>query len=299
MAKMKLAMFRCCVTSLGLSEFETATSAVLKKLGVEFADSKDFNCCGYPLRNYNFKAYILCSARNWAVAEEKNVNILTGCNCCFGSLKRAEHSLSEDTPLREEINKSLRNEGLAYTGKIRTRHVLEVFHDDLGVDHIRGNVVNPFSGLKIAAHYGCHLLRPQSVVGFDRSLQPSKLDRLVEATGASVVSWQTKLDCCGSPLLGVNDELSKKLTERKLRGARDGGADLICTACPYCQIQFDRMRKTIKPRFPEEEGLRSMLYAQLLGLSLGLEPEELGMSGEGPVPAVEDQTSCGGRCACM
>jgi heterodisulfide reductase subunit B len=47
---MKYALLRCCTTAIYLEQYESSTDAVLKKLGVEFVDIKEFNCCGYPLK---------------------------------------------------------------------------------------------------------------------------------------------------------------------------------------------------------------------------------------------------------
>ena len=82
------------MTSMGLSQYETSSNAVLRELGIEFVDIDDFNCCGYPLKNLNFRAYLLSSARNLALAEKAGLDILTVCNCCYGSLKHAQHVLN-------------------------------------------------------------------------------------------------------------------------------------------------------------------------------------------------------------
>ncbi|MBI4763320.1 MAG: CoB--CoM heterodisulfide reductase iron-sulfur subunit B family protein [Deltaproteobacteria bacterium] len=271
------ALFRCCPTAVFLKQYETSTEAVLRKLGVPFLDIHEFNCCGYPLKNFDFKAYILASARNLSLAEKKGVHVLTFCNCCYNSLKQARHHLNQDGALREEINRTLGKEGLSYGQGMEVKHLFEVLLGDIGVEHIKARVIKTFKGLKIATHYGCHLLRPSRIICFDKALAPSKFDQLVEITGAESIPWRLKLECCGSPLLGIDDDLSLDLTQNKIQDAGQSGADYLCSACVYCQIQFDRVQerlvsgRSIQP-------LPSILYTQLLGLSLGIGEEDLGIN---------------------
>ncbi len=274
---MKIALFRCCVTAIGLDHFESSTNAVLRKLGIEFVDLKEFGCCGYPLRNFNFRAFVLASARNLALAERRGLNILTACNCCYGNLKHAAHLMKEDAALRDDINAALAREGLHYEGDIAAKHLLQILHDEIGIELIKASLKKTFRNLKIATHYGCHLLRPSDIAQFDQPFSPTKFDRLVTVTGAESISWSAKLDCCGSPLVGANSELSMDLTQKKLQSAREGGADYICVICPYCQMQFDTVQKIMVSRRGAKAVLPSILYPQLLGLCLEIPPQQLGI----------------------
>jgi heterodisulfide reductase subunit B len=275
---MDFAIFRCCPTSIFLKQYESSTDAVLKKLGIEFAEIKDFNCCGYPLKNIDFKTYVLSSARNLSLAEKKNLNIVTVCSCCYGSIKQAQQLLNEDDSLKEEINATLVKEGLKYRGDIEVKHFFEVLYKDIGPEHIRANIVKTFKDLKIAAHYGCHLLRPREITQIDNSGVDSIFDQLVEITGAESIDWPTKGDCCGSPMWGIYDDLSMDLTEKKIIQAGQSGADYLCVACVYCQLQFDRVQKVLISRRAAKTQLPSILYPQLLGLGLGIESEVLGIN---------------------
>lgn len=275
---MKFALLRCCTTPIVLKQYEWSTNAVFEKLGVELVDIKEASCCGYPLRNFNFRAYVLASTRNLALSERENLDLVTICNCCYGSLKRAAHFMKVDTSIRKDINTALEKEGLRYEGDIQAKHLLQILYEDVGVETIKEMVVKPFDGLEIATHYGCHLLRPRKVAEFDNPFSPSKFDKLVEVTGAKSIGWLAKLECCGSPLWGVNDELSMDLTENKLKNAKQSGADYLCVACPYCQLQFDRVQKMLLSQRGSENQLPSILYPQLLGLSLGIDSETLGLN---------------------
>jgi heterodisulfide reductase subunit B len=286
---MNFALLRCCTTPIFLKQYETSTNAVLEKFGIGIEGDSEFNCCGYPLRNFSHKAYLLASARNLALAERKGLDMLTVCNCCYGSLKHAEHTLREDAAVGEEIRKTLAGEGLGYEGAITAKHLLEVLYHDVGIDHIKKKLKKTYRGLRIATHYGCHILRPSEIVQFDSPFAPVKFDHLVAATGAESIPWSAKLECCGSPLLGINDELSTGLTAEKLAGARQAKADYLCVACSYCQIQFDRVQKMMLKRPGTNRPLPSVLYTQLLGLCLSIDEELLGLTmNQLPVSGIED-----------
>lgn len=274
---MKFALFLGCTIPARLQHYESSSRAVLEKLGVGLEDIKEFNCCGYPLRNIDFKVYLLSSARNLALAEKRGLPLMALCKCCYGSLKKADSLMKENPSLRKEMNETLEKEGLKVEGKIEIKHLLTVLYKDVGLAAIQKSIAKNFEGLKIAVHYGCHALRPSQVVQLDHPAMPSIFDRLVEATGAKSTDWLMRLECCGAPLLGTHDELSEEMTLKKLKSGRESGADYLCTACPYCQIQFDTVQEMILAKRGAHPPLPSILYPQLLGLSMGISPEILGL----------------------
>lgn len=274
---MEYALLRCCVTTASLKQYELSTDAVLGKLGVDLVDTKEFNCCGYPLKNVNFKAHALLSARNLSLAERSNLNITSLCNCCYGSVKHIDHLMKEDTAFRNEINAKLEKEGLRYDCGVEVKHLLEIFYKDIGITHIKEKVTKPYSGLKIATHYGCHLIRPDKMVGEADPGATSMFDQLIEISGAESIDWPAQLECCGSPVWGTNDELSMDLTQRKISDAAASDADYLCVSCPFCQLQFDRIQNTFLSKRNGNSRLPSILYTQLLGLSLGIDAESLGI----------------------
>jgi heterodisulfide reductase subunit B len=270
----KYALFLGCNIPSRVKQYESSARAVLERVGVELVDSKWFTCCGYPLRNLDQKAFLLAAAQNMALSEHMGLDMLALCKCCFGTLKAARHILNQDEDIRREINQELAGMDLRYEGTKDVRHLLSVLYHDVGPDTLKGHVSKPLSGLKIGAHYGCHALRPSKVTQFDNPVEPSIFETLVEVSGAKSIQWDKKLDCCGAPLLGIDDELSMNLTKTKLERAVEAGVDYLCTACPYCQIQFDKVQnKMISDS--KAQALPAILFPQLLGLSMGIGEEDL------------------------
>jgi len=286
---MKFALFLGCQIPVRLKQYETSSKAILERLGVGLVDIEEFNCCGYPLRNIEFKAFLLASARNLSLAEKKKLDVMTLCQCCYGSLKKADYLIKENASLRKEVNKSLEKEGLKYEGGVEVKHLLSVLYHEVGLASIKEKVTKAFKGLKIATHYGCHVLRPSQIVRFDDPVTPTLFDKLVEATGAESIDWPMRLECCGAPLWGINDELSIDLTLKKLNDGKQSGGDYICAACTYCHIQFDTVQKMILSQRNLNHPLPSILYPQLLGLSMGIDSETLGLKmNKIPISGIEE-----------
>jgi len=274
---MKYALFLGCNIPARVEGYELSARAVLEKLRIELVDIRQFNCCGYPFRNIDPRAYLLSATRNMALAEEAGVPMVVLCQCCYGSLKKAQHLMGENGDLQKEVHRHLAKEGLEYKGTTEVKHLLSVLYQDIGTEVLKRHISLQYKDLNIVSHYGCHALRPSDITQFDDAASPHLLDDLVDITGAKSVDWSRKLDCCGAPLLGVNDGLSVDLMKKKVESARKAGGHYLCTACPYCQIQFDQVQHMIISENGGGPGLGSLLYPQLLGLSMGIDAEKLGI----------------------
>ena len=273
---MDFILFSGCKVPYYAPQYETSSRMVLGHFGIKFVDV-ELSCCGYPIRFLDFKAFIFSSARNIALAGEKGVPLLCLCKCCYGTLRYADFLLRKNEPLLKEIDGLLNEEGLRYPDRIEIKHLLNVLYEDIDPTHILQNKVRSFPTLKVAAHYGCHILRPRDVVQFDHPINPNKFETLVEATGAASVAWTLRTQCCGDSLWNKNNELSRQLTIKKIDNARKAGADVICVACTHCQMQFDRVQKEMPAGENNHQPLPSLFYPQILGLSLGLDIRDLGI----------------------
>jgi heterodisulfide reductase subunit B len=280
---MKLLYFPGCKLGSHLPAYDRATRAVMDQLSIELVD-REMNCCGQPIRHQSFTAYLFSAARNLALAEAEELSILTPCKCCFGSYQHARYWLRRKPQLRRHINALLAEDGLCWEDRSDVFHLLSLLHRQVGEAALRARVNAPLAGVRIAAHYGCHALRPAEITGFDNPTAPRIFETLVAVTGATPVSWSRRTECCGNPLWEQNPRMSLALMEKKLQSAREAGADCLCTACTHCQLQFDGIRRQRPEADPAEGKLSAMVYPQLLGLSMGLPPERLGLRPES-VPA--------------
>jgi heterodisulfide reductase subunit B len=264
-----------CAIPYRVSSYEISSRKILAALGVELVEMPEFNCCGLPLDPVDHEAMLILSTRNLALAEQQGLNILTLCPGCAGSFKKVNKILKEDINLKQQINERLRDVGLEFRGTIEVKHFLQFLVEEVGVDRIRAAVVKPLVGLKVADHVGCHALRPMQYIGFDNPEDPQSLKMLIEATGAECLEYMDKTECCGAPSVGVSDKVALSLARDKLSHIKTVQAQALITVCPFCHIMYDTNELRIEKLFNEVYGIPILHYPQLLGLALGLSPEEL------------------------
>jgi heterodisulfide reductase subunit B2 len=275
MPNSKYLIFLGCAVPYRVSAYEISARKVLAKLGVELVEMPEFNCCGLPLDPVSHETMLILAARNLALAEQKGMNIITLCPGCAGTLKKVNKILKQDKDLKEQINAHLKESGLEFKGTIETKHLLQVLKEDIGVENIRKAVVKPLSMLKVAEHNGCHILRPKEYIGFDDPEDPQTLKMLIEATGATCLDYVDETECCGAPSVGVSDKVALQLARDKLSHVKQVDAQALITICPFCHIMYDTNELRIEKMFNEVYGIPVLHYPQLLGLSLGMAPEEL------------------------
>ena len=275
---MKYAFFEGCNIPTRIQQYSVAMKAVLELFDVTLESINDFNCCGYPVRNVDETAFFLPSMRNMAIAEKRQQDIFVICNCCFASLQKTKNILDQNVRLKDELNQILVKENLQYSGNVVIKHFLTVLHEEVGIVNIQKKLSKTFNELNIAVIQGCHILRPREITLFDNSFVPKITDNLLEIIGASSLDWQGKLECCGAALAGINNELSHKLLQEKITGAHTAGAEYIVPICSYCHLQFDTTQNDIAQKDNHHKILPVLLYPQLLGLCLGIEPGLLGLT---------------------
>ena len=268
-------LFMGCSVPANYPNYESAMILVAKKFGIELEYMEGVACCGSPnLRAIDHMGWLTVNARTLAIADQNGNDIVTPCNGCFGSLKDVHHILKHDEGAAKEVNKRLKKDGLEFKGISTPRHFIEVLYTDIGIQEIKSKITNPLDGVGIAIHYGCHLLRPVDVTEFE----PEVLDELVEATGATVVEYPLWKQCCGATVLPVNEPLGIRLARDKLKSMKESGASFSIVVCPACGNQLDLQQLGLKETYKEEYNLPVLFYPQILGLALGLDEEEVGLS---------------------
>ncbi len=275
MAGLRYLLFMGCVIPYRLSSYEVSTRKVLNRLNVELVEMPEFNCCGLPMDPINHELMITLAAKNLSLAEKENLNILTLCNGCFGTLNKTNKMLKEDKDLREHINGYLKEIGVEFKGTIEVKHLIHVLAEDVGFEKIKEAVKKPLSQLQVAQHTGCHILRPVKYIGRDDPENPTVLKKLIELTGAECLNYMGETECCGNPIIGVNEEIPFHLAREKLNNVKAVGAQALITVCPFCHMMYDLNQPRIERTFNENYNMPVLHYTQLLGLAMGFTPEEL------------------------
>jgi heterodisulfide reductase subunit B len=272
-------LFLGCTVPVRALNYEISARKVAEKLGLRLSEVSDFSCCGYPIKSVHRYAYLLMAARNLALAEKKGLPLCTLCSACCGSLTEANHEIQEDEKLRKKINEDLSEwVGLRYEGGIRVTHFIRVLDQEIGKKSITKQVRTDLSSLRVAPHYGCHYTKPSTIYdGTENPEDPKSLDELIRATGAESVDYEDKLQCCGGGVLAIDEQVALAMAHRKLDHLRARQADAMILICPFCNVMYEGNQRKIEKTFQTEYKLPVLYYPQLLGLALGLEPDELGM----------------------
>ena len=272
---MRYQLFLGCTIPARQSNYEQSARRVAEELGIELVD-KDFGCCGFPVEPLDQTKALAMAAVNLKKANAEGDDVVALCSACGEMLVKAEKLLAEPETVKNVnklLNKSL---DLSYESeRPKIIHFARMLYQEYGIDELKKRVKKPLK-LTIATHPGCHYVRPKELFQeFDDPEYPHSLDELVEATGANPLDYVGKTDCCGGGILAVSEASAKAMTQKKLNTLK-GKADAMVLICPFCGIMFDKYQKLLEQEIEEKYDLPVLYYPQLLGLALGINPDELG-----------------------
>jgi heterodisulfide reductase subunit B len=264
--------FPGCMIPFRLPHFELTMREVLRHLNIELVAEEGHSCCPEPttFTGVDFEAWLTVGARNIAVSESTGRDTMALCSGCFHTLAMVGHTLQSDSKTRERINKRLKRIGMEATGDVTVKNILHVLHEDVGLDKIRKSIVQPLKGISIAAHYGCHLVRPIEATHMDDAEDPMWMEDLIEVTGAKPVDYPDKMACCGAPISPSDEPKSFVLTAEKLRKIRDAGADAIVLVCPTCYTQMEMQQKKAIEHLGPEFSLPVLYLGEMMALAMGM-----------------------------
>jgi len=274
-----LAMFWGCTIPARFPFIEKATRLMLDDLGIEPTELAGHTCCpeGGLVKDRDPAAFTAVAGRNLAIVERAGCDVLTPCNGCYATFRETAAHLRRDRAARDGLNGLLDGEDLEYRGGLRILHLAQWLADTLGPDLVARRAIVRLRGLRIAVHYGCHLLRPQPAVRWDDPLRPRKVEDLVGALGATIVDYETKLQCCGGALDRIGErQACLSMAERKLRDLQDHDVDALVVVCPSCFQQFDLNQAALQ-RSGAEVHVPVLYLSELLALAFGHTPEEIGL----------------------
>lgn len=266
----------CALHSMG-AELNMSSKAVAEKVGLKLEEPKDWVCCGAtPAHSTSHLDATVLGIKNLALVERMGYDYLTvPCAACYSRFKTAAHDIGEDEKLKGEVAKEI---GYEYGGSVKVENFVDTLFSKVGLDKVAENVEKKLSGLKAVSYYGCYLTRPPKVTGVKDPDDPTNMDELVGLTGATALNWSYKTKCCGGALGATMTDISLKMMEGILSDAKRVGADVIVTACPLCQVSLDLRQKAISRKWGEEYNFPVLYITQLLGLSFGSDPKELGLN---------------------
>ncbi len=265
---MKFAYFPGCSLHSTAKEFGDSTTAVCKALGIDLQEIPDWNCCGATSAHaINHELAVALPARSLGIAEKMGLDVVAPCAACYNRLKSAEMAMKDKGELAEKINSAL---AAKYTGAVSVRPLIDPLSTPEVLEGLAGLVKKPLNGLKVAAYYGCLLVRPPKVLGFDDPEDPQSIDNIVMALGAEPVEWHYKNECCGASFALTRVDMVHKMTREVLLRAQKSGADAITCACPLCQANLDMRQAEISKKYGENYNIPVLYITELMALAMEL-----------------------------
>ena len=261
---MKYSYYPGCTLRTKAKKLDDYARASAKALGFELEELNDWQCCGgvYPLSSDEIGSK-LSSVRALNDAKVKGQELVTLCSACHHVIKRVNDDMRNVEDIRTRANNYLKLDE-PYLGETEVLHFLEVLRDKVGFDEIKKKVVNPLTGRKIGAYYGCLLLRPSDILAFDNPENPSIIEDFIRALGAEPVVYPYRHECCGGYISLKDNELSKKMCNTVMDSAKGFEAEMLVTACPLCQYNLTKNTA---------DGVPVIYFTEILAEALGVKEE--------------------------
>ena len=273
---MKYAYYPGCSLHSTAKEYDLSTRALCQALDIELEEIPGWICCGASSGHMTSELLALAlPVKNLVLAREMALDTAVGCAACYSRLKVANKAMSSDKERsRPYIDQVV---GEPYRGEVRVRHVLEIVIQEYGLDALQEKIKTGLQGLRIAAYYGCLLVRPPKVTAFDDPEDPTCMEALISTLGGDPVDWPYKTECCGGSLSLTRTNVILKLCHDILQMAADEGAECVMVACPLCQSSLDLRQAQVNKRYKTDLYLPILYFTQLTGLALGIEASKLGL----------------------
>ena len=273
----KYAFYPGCVMPTEQYAYELSIRETFPLLDIELIDLEGFSCCGEPMKSVNQLMTLYLSARNLAIGEKQDLDLFVPCPMCHLALSECKHVMENNAEMRDRINGMLLSEELQYKGSADIVNTVDLLHDHIGVEKIKKHVKKPLDGLKIATHYGCHLIRPSEIGRPVDSENPQKMEAVLKILGAEPLDYAEKLDCCGAPILANLPESALTKTGQKLQRVQEQGFDVFVDVCPWCHRMFDSKQVKAGETVALKLEVPVVYLTQLLGITFGVKKEKLGL----------------------
>lgn len=257
---MKFSYFPGCTLKNKAKELDIYARRCAEKLGVTLEELDEWQCCGGVYASSDAEiATKLSAVRALAHANAKGTDIVTVCSACHNVLKQTAYELNNNAEFALKVKNYMLPEQPDFSN-VRAVHYLELLRDTVGFDRIRQATVNPLGGMRVAAYYGCLLLRPGKIMQMDDPENPHIMEELIRSVGGEPVIYAYRNECCGGYVTLEAPEQTDRICALIHNSARVCGAEVIVTACPLCYYNLRR----------NPDGLPVVYFTELLAQALGV-----------------------------
>jgi len=258
--------FPGCTLRATARDFDASAKATAHALGCELKEMDGWLCCGAVFSNVNDNLMTKAGPnRILSRAAKEGSTLTTLCAGCYNVLKRTTFHATH-TPASQQAINTFNEE--QFTGGVEVLHFLEVLRDRIGFDAVEKAVKAPLNGIPVGAYYGCLLLRPPGEMNLDDPNRPSIMEDLLTRLGCTPIDYPARTQCCGSYLSVNSAEPSEALARDIVQSAHNSGAKVLAVSCPLCKYNLEIGQNTA-------DNMSIIYFTQLLGLALGVDPQQL------------------------
>jgi heterodisulfide reductase subunit D len=205
--------FTGCTAGMKLPTVVISAARIFKAANIEFAVLEEEPCCGSVMLRTGKTDEARLNAQRVVSAIQKSgaKKVIVTCAGCLKTLR-------EDFPkLGLEIPEVL--------------HITEILQETAACKKLKLKPVT--KRLKVTYHDPCHLSRAMGVYDAPREV-------IMSIPNIEFVEMETSREtamCCGAGggLRSYDPELAKKIAADRVMSAHEVGAEIIATACPFCE----------------------------------------------------------------
>ncbi len=212
-----------CTAGIRLPNIAISTAKILKAAGIEFAVLEDEPCCGsVMLRTGRAEDAKKNAERLVKVIKESGAEkIIVTCAGCLKTLRDDYPKLGFELPEVLHVTQALQD--------IVKKKKLALKPQD--------------KGIKITYHDPCHLSRAAGIYDDPREI-------IKAIPGVELIEMETNREtamCCGAGggVRSYDTELSKRMAADRVKSAEEIDAEVIATACPFCETNLTAGAKQI------------------------------------------------------
>jgi heterodisulfide reductase subunit B2 len=270
---MKVGYYPGCSLSGTGRDFGESMNAVAKALGIELCEIPEWTCCGSSSGHMTNRLVSIALPANVLLKAKKAGfdQVMAPCAACYSRLATAKHEIENSAKTKAEAELVLQTK---IENLPRVLNVVQLLAQVS--DTIASKVKQKFDQT-VACYYGCLLVRPAKITGFDKTEDPVEMDKLVAAVGGTTVDWNFKTECCGASFSVSKTSVVARLGAKIMKDAVAKKAEAVVVACPMCHSNLDLRRSDINQRLEQKTDIPVLFITQVIGMALGLPPKELGL----------------------
>ncbi len=277
----KYVLFAGCSADGAQRSLYLSAKFVFSKLGIELVEPPEFSCCGGTVvDDRNHDLMLALNARNFAIAQKYDADILVLSGTCLKVMNDARHRIESDEGIFENVNQIISKAGLHYKRGLKIKNVSGVVANEIDKSLFREKIVLPLKDLRVAPFYGCHMRIEKEKINyeFDDPENPKSFEQVISMVGASACDFEMKMNCCGFHIQPNEPKTCYKMTGEILKNVEDAGADVVVSPSPFCHSILDACQGKARSYGRVKAKIPVLHLTELIAISMGAAWKDIGLN---------------------